>query len=69
MLYDDDINKALFHGHTLRQRVGGIASLELLQTSEMQANIVRVNHSHLEFEKRVKKSSSVTTRVLGVILL
>jgi hypothetical protein len=33
---------------------GSIASLELLQTSEMQANIVRVNHSHLEFEKRVK---------------
>jgi adenosylmethionine-8-amino-7-oxononanoate aminotransferase len=44
--YDDDINKALFHGHTftanLRVR-GSITSLELLQTSEMQANIVRVN--------------------------
>ncbi|MFV8363819.1 adenosylmethionine--8-amino-7-oxononanoate transaminase [Flavobacterium sp. ZT3P35] len=70
--YDDDINKALFHGHTFTANPTGcaaaLASLELLQTSEMQANIVRVNHSHLEFEKRVKNHPKVvTTRVLGVI--
>jgi adenosylmethionine-8-amino-7-oxononanoate aminotransferase len=55
--FDDDINKALFHGHTFTVTTGcaaALASLELLQTSEMQANIVRVNQSHLEFEKRVK---------------
>jgi hypothetical protein len=58
-----------FTGILYGKGLAALASLELLQTSEMQANIVRVNHSHLEFEKRVKKSSSVTTRVLGVILL
>jgi adenosylmethionine-8-amino-7-oxononanoate aminotransferase len=39
---------------------GSIASLELLQTSEMQANIVRVNQS-FEFEKRVKNHPQVVT--------
>ncbi len=70
--YDDDINKALFHGHTFTANPTGcaaaLASLELLQTNEMQANIVRINQSHLEFEKRIKNHSQVyTTRVLGVI--
>ncbi|MFV8322018.1 adenosylmethionine--8-amino-7-oxononanoate transaminase [Flavobacterium sp. LB3P21] len=70
--YDDDINKALFHGHTFTANPTGcaaaLASLDLLQTDEMQANIVRVNHRHLEFEERVKNHPKVTTtRVLGVI--
>lgn len=70
--YDDDINKALFHGHTFTANPTGcaaaLASLELLQTDEMQSNIVRVNKSHLEFQERIKNHPKVTaTRVLGVI--
>ena len=59
--YDDDINKALFHGHTFTANPTGcaaaLASLELLQTNEMQANIARVNESHLRFSKTDRKSS------------
>ena len=70
--YDKDINKALFHGHTFTANPTGcaaaLASLELLQTPEMQANILRVNANHLAFEKRVQSHPKVvTTRVLGVI--
>jgi len=70
--YDEDINKALFHGHTFTANPTGcaaaLASLELLQTPEMQANIERVNAKHLAFEKRVQSHPKVvTTRVLGVI--
>jgi adenosylmethionine-8-amino-7-oxononanoate aminotransferase len=70
--YDDDINKALFHGHTFTANPTGcaaaLASLQLLQTNEMQANIVRVNQSHLNFQQHIKNHPKVaTTRVLGVI--
>jgi adenosylmethionine-8-amino-7-oxononanoate aminotransferase len=70
--YSDDINKALFHGHTFTANPTGcaaaLASLELLQTDEMQTNIERVNQSHLEFQKHIEKHPKVaTTRVLGVI--
>jgi len=70
--YDEDINKALFHGHTFTANPTGcaaaLASLTLLQTQEMQDNIARVNKSHLDFEKHIKSHPKViTTRVLGVI--
>jgi adenosylmethionine-8-amino-7-oxononanoate aminotransferase len=70
--YDEDINKALFHGHTFTANPTGcaaaLASLELLQTPEMQANISRLNSRHLAFQKRIQTHSKVvTTRVLGVI--
>lgn len=70
--YDDDINKALFHGHTFTGNPTGcaaaLASLSLLQTQEMQDNIVRINKSHLEFQKRIESHPKVgTTRLLGVI--
>ncbi|PRZ26120.1 adenosylmethionine--8-amino-7-oxononanoate transaminase [Flavobacterium granuli] len=70
--YDDDINKALFHGHTFTANPTGcaaaLASLELLQTNEMQLNIARVNESHLKFQKQLVNHPKVTTtRVLGVI--
>jgi adenosylmethionine-8-amino-7-oxononanoate aminotransferase len=70
--YDEDINKALFHGHTFTANPTGcaaaLASLELLQTEEMQHNLVRINTSHLDFKKRVENHPMVTTtRVLGVI--
>jgi adenosylmethionine---8-amino-7-oxononanoate aminotransferase len=70
--YDEDINKALFHGHTFTANPTGcaaaLASLSLLQTQEMQDNIARVNKRHLEFQKHIESHSKVTTtRVLGVI--
>ena len=70
--YDDDINKALFHGHTFTANPTGcaaaLASLSLLQTQEMQDNITRVNRRHLDFQKHIKSHPKVaTTRVLGVI--
>ena len=70
--YDEDINKALFHGHTFTANPTGcaaaLASLTLLQTQEMQDNIARVNKRHLEFQKHIESHTKVTTtRVLGVI--
>jgi len=70
--YDDDVNKALFHGHTFTANPTGcaaaLASLELLQSDEMQQNILRVNQSHLQFQAKIRNHSKVkTTRVLGVI--
>jgi len=70
--YDEDINKALFHGHTFTANPTGcaaaLASLELLQTEEMQNNLIRINSNHLDFKKRVENHPKVTAaRVLGVI--
>ena len=70
--YDDDTNKALFHGHTFTANPTGcaaaLASIQLLQTDEMQLNIERIHQSHLKFESAIKNHPKVkTTRVLGVI--
>lgn len=70
--YDDDINKALFHGHTFTANPTGcaaaLASIDLLQTEEMQANIERINKSHLHFQKKIENHAKViTARTLGVI--
>ncbi len=70
--YDDDINKALFHGHTFTANPTGcaaaLASLELLQTPEMQLNINRIHQKHLVFQNHIKNHPKVaTTRVRGVI--
>ena len=70
--YDDDVNKALFHGHTFTANPTGcaaaLASLTLLCTPEMQANLVRVNENHLAFQNKIKQHPNVvTTRVLGII--
>ena len=70
--YNDDVNKALFHGHTFTANPTGcaaaLASINLLQTDEMQNNIARVNQCHLDFEQKIKSHPKVkTTRVLGVI--
>jgi len=70
--YSDDVNKALFHGHTFTANPTGcaaaLASLDLLFTDVMQANIQRVNAQHLAFKQRVEKHPRVkTARVLGVI--
>lgn len=70
--YDEDTNKALFHGHTFTANPTGcaaaLASISLLQTSEIQENINQINKSHLAFESKIKSHPKVkTTRVLGVI--
>ena len=70
--YNDDVNKALFHGHTFTANPTGcaaaLASISLLQTPEMQANIQRVHQQHLAFQQRIQNHARVkTTRVLGVI--
>ena len=70
--YDYDTNKALFHGHTFTANPTGcaaaLASISLLQTSEIQENINEINQSHLAFESKIKSHPKVkTTRVLGVI--
>jgi adenosylmethionine---8-amino-7-oxononanoate aminotransferase len=70
--YDDDINKALFHGHTFTANPTGcaaaLASLQLLESEEMQQNIKRINTNHLKFEERIRSHQKIkTTRVLGVI--
>lgn len=71
--YDDDVNKALFHGHTFTANPTGcaaaLASMELLTTDGMQQNIRRIHAKHLDFENTIKQHPRVTTtRVLGVIL-
>lgn len=70
--YDDDVNKALFHGHTFTANPTGcaaaLASIELLETEEIQNNINQVNQRHLAFEQHLKNHPKIkSTRVLGVI--
>jgi adenosylmethionine-8-amino-7-oxononanoate aminotransferase len=70
--YDDDTNKALFHGHTFTANPTGcaaaLASISLLQNEAIQQNIQAVHQSHLAFETKIKNHPKVkTTRVLGVI--
>lgn len=70
--YNDDVNKALFHGHTFTANPTGcaaaLASIGLLETAEMQNNITRINTQHLAFAQKMKAHPRVkTTRVLGVI--
>lgn len=70
--YDDDVNKALFHGHTFTANPTGcaaaLASLELLQRPEMQANLQRIHQSHLAFQEKMNSHPRVKeTRTLGVI--
>lgn len=70
--YDEDTNKALFHGHTFTANPTGcaaaLASIDLLQSVAMQDNIARIHQSHLAFEEKIKHHPRVnTTRVLGVV--
>jgi adenosylmethionine-8-amino-7-oxononanoate aminotransferase len=70
--YDDDVNKALFHGHTFTANPTGcaaaLASMDLLLQPEMQQNIKRINEQHLVFKAKVELHPRVkTARVQGVI--
>ncbi|SHI36020.1 adenosylmethionine--8-amino-7-oxononanoate transaminase [Flavobacterium terrae] len=70
--YSDDVNKALFHGHTFTANPTGcaaaLASIELLCTEEIQQNIKQINQLHLQFQEKIKTHHKIkVTRVLGVI--
>lgn len=70
--YSDDVNKALFHGHTFTANPTGcaaaLASIQLLETPQMQQNIQDIYQSHLGFQQKMQCHPKVkTTRVLGVI--
>lgn len=71
--YDDDVNKALFHGHTFTANptacAAALASLDLLLSDEMQENIRSVNRQHMAFKESIEKHPRVrSARVLGVIM-
>ncbi len=71
--YNDDINKALFHGHTFTANPTGcaaaLASIALLETEAMQENIRRVAQKQAAFAQRMADHPKVrTTRSLGVIM-
>ncbi len=68
----NDISKGFFHCHTYSANplacVAALASIELLQSSEIRANIDRIIISHQEFDEHIKKHPKVkATRQLGVI--
>jgi adenosylmethionine-8-amino-7-oxononanoate aminotransferase len=70
--YSDDIGKGLFHGHTYSANplacTAALASIELLQSEDIQKNIQRIISSHHEFGKRIKNHQNVKSiRQLGVI--
>lgn len=70
--YSDEISKGLFHGHTYSANplacTAAIASIELLQTEEIQENIQRIIQSHKEFGEQIKNHSKVKSiRQIGVI--
>lgn len=70
--FDDETSKALFHGHTFTGNPTGcaaaLASLELLQSVEIQDNISKINEMHLDFQNHIKVHHRVlATRVFGVI--
>ena len=69
---DNDINKAFFHGHTFTANPTGcaaaLASISILETTEIQNAIATINSFHLQFQNKIKNHPVVkTTRVLGVI--
>lgn len=71
--YSSDINKALFHGHTFTANPVGCAAaltgIEMLQSTEMQENIKRINQKHQTFAIKLQSNPNVKNiRILGVIL-
>lgn len=71
--YDDDINKALFHGHSFTANPTGcaaaLASIDLLLSTPMQQNIARINTSHQTFKQLHGHHPKISEiRILGVIM-
>ncbi|WP_282135062.1 adenosylmethionine--8-amino-7-oxononanoate transaminase [Seonamhaeicola maritimus] len=70
--YSDDIGKGLFHAHTYSANptacTAALASVELLQSSEIQNNITEIIASHKKFGAHIKEHSKVKSiRQTGVI--
>lgn len=70
---DEDVNKALFHGHTYMANPTGCAialeAIRILQTDETQQNIKRIEQHHKEFVQKLNDNPNVeNARTLGVIL-
>ncbi len=70
--YSDDIGKGLFHGHTYSANplacTAAIASIELLQSDEIQNHIQRIINTHKTFNDRIKNHPKVkSTRQTGII--
>lgn len=70
--YDDDTNKALFHGHTFTANPTGcaaaLASIHLLEQPETEKNLQRINEQHLAFQQKMEQHPKVkSTRIQGVI--
>jgi len=70
--YADEIGKGFFHGHTYSANpltcTAALASIELLQTDEIQENISRIIASHKVFDKNIRNHPKVaSTRQKGII--
>ena len=68
----NDISKGLFHCHTYSANplacTAALASIELLQTQEIQDAISFITNAHNKFSKRIKDHPKVkSTRSLGVV--
>ena len=71
--YSNDVNKALFHGHTFTANPTGCAialeAIRILESDEMQQNLKRIAKRHQAFIARISQYTSVANaRTLGVIL-
>jgi adenosylmethionine---8-amino-7-oxononanoate aminotransferase len=70
---DTDIYKTFFHGHSHAGNplacAVGVASLDLLQTADRQADIARIVAAHAQFAELLRRQSSAqNVRQCGVIL-
>jgi len=70
--YSDELSKGLFHGHTYTANplacTAALAGIELLNSVEIQKDILRITKSHQDFNNRIKDHPKVTNiRQLGVI--
>lgn len=70
--YSKEIAKGLFHGHTYTGNplacTAALASIELLQSKEIQGHIERIVRSHQNFDKSIKNHPKVaSTRQTGTI--
>ncbi|WP_281980064.1 adenosylmethionine--8-amino-7-oxononanoate transaminase [Tenacibaculum mesophilum] len=70
---DNDIAKGFFHCHTYSANPiacsAALASIELLQTKEIQDNIQFIENSNISFSEKIENHPKVnTTRCKGVIL-
>ena len=70
--YSDDLKKGLFHGHTYSANPlscsAAIASIELLQSEEIQKRIQEITKQHSLFSEKIKSHPKVkSVRQTGII--